>query len=115
VKRGQPKFEVVLVEAVQEGLNSISPAVSDVVLFHLQKQASIRIDEHVIDPEAFDDGLQKIFGCGAKVIEKKILERLYLKLETPQKIKCDFKFAEEVKKAQKLLGSNGVIVAEPAQ
>ncbi len=115
VKQGQLKFDVILVEAVQEGLRSISPAVSEVVLFHLQKQAAIRIDEHVIDADAFDDGLQKIFGCGAKVIEKRILECLYLKLEAPQKINSDFKFAVEVKRAQKLLDSDCRITAKAIQ
>lgn len=103
---------MVLVEAVQEGLDSISPSCTDIVLFHLQKHTSIRTDKPNIDPEAFDDCLKEIFGFGAKVIEKKILECLFLKLEAPQKIDCDFKFAEEVERAQRLLGSNGVLVAE---
>lgn len=100
---------------MQEGLNSISPSVSDVVLFYLQKNAAVRPEEHVIDPEAFDDGLKNIFGCGAKIIEKIILELLYYKLDNPQKIHGDFNFAEEVKKAQKLLGCDDLLVAENLQ
>ena len=105
---------MVLVEAVQEGLDSISPSCTDSVLFYIREQTSIRADGTSIDPEAFDDCLKKIFGCGAKVIEKKILERLYSKLEAPQKIDSGFKFVEEVERAQRLLGSNGVLVAEAA-
>lgn len=92
-----------LVEAVQDGLNSISPSVSCAVLFYLEKAEAISCDQHFIDPEAFDDGLKKIFGFGAKVIEKKILESLYVKLEAPRRIGDSFEFTEEVKKAQKLM------------
>jgi len=100
------------VEAVQEGLNSISPSVSNVVFFYLKKNASIRFDEYIVKPEALEEGLEKIFGLGAKVIEKKILEVLYVKLEVPRKIEDDFEFAEEVKNAQKLLESAELEVLE---
>lgn len=106
---------MVLVEAVQEGLSSISPSISSVVLFYLQRVDAIRCDQHFIDPEAFADGLDKIFGCGAKVIERKILEFLYVKLEAPQKIGDRFEFTEEVKKAQKLLGFTDLLSAETPQ
>lgn len=68
-----------------------------------------------MDPEAFDDGLKRIFGYGAKVIEKRILEVLYLKLEAPRKIGGDFRFSEEVKKAQKLLGSTEIVMKKNTQ
>ncbi len=106
---------MVLVEAIEEGLNSIGPSISDALFFYLQKSASIQPDQHAIDPEAFDDGLKKIFGVGAKIIEKKILEFLYLKLEAPQKIKDDFRFVQEVKKAQRLSDSTDLLIAETPQ
>lgn len=106
---------MVLAQAVQEGLDSIGPSISDAVLFHLQRSDAIRVDQHFIDPEAFDDGLKKIFGYGAKVIEKRILEVLYLKLEAPRKIRDDFRFSEEVKKAQKLRGSTEMLIPESSQ
>ena len=61
-----------------------------------------------MDLEAFDDGLKKIFGYGAQVIEKRILEVLYVKLEAPRKIGGGFRFPEEVKKAQKLASSTEI-------
>jgi hypothetical protein len=100
--RGQPKFNVALVEAVHEGLNSISPSISDTVLFHLQRVNAICIDQNFVDAEMFDDGLKKLFGFGAVVIERKILEFLYVKLDAPRKIADSFEFSEEVAKAQKL-------------
>ena len=112
MKRGQSRFNTVLAQAVQEGLDSIGPSISDAVLFHLQRTDAVRSDRSFVDPEAFDDGLKKIFGYGAKVIEKRILEVLYVKLEAPRKIGGDFRFSEEVEKAQKLLGSTEILITE---
>jgi hypothetical protein len=112
MKQRQPKFDLILAEAVQEGLKSISPSVSSVVIFYLKRNKSIRSNEYIDDPQAFEEGLRKIFGFGAKVIEKKILEILYVKLELPRNIETDFQFSEEVKKAQKLLDHSDLVVAE---
>ena len=111
----QPKFNSVLVQAVHEGLDSIGPSLSDAVLFHLQWTNAIRSSPSLIDPEAFDDGLKRLFGYGARVIERRILELLYEKLEAPREIKVDFKFSEEVEKAQKLLGSMGILITKNPQ
>jgi hypothetical protein len=105
VKQRQPKFHVFLTEAVHEGLSSISPSIPSVVFFYLKKDGSIQSDYLIDDLEAFEGGLKKIFGFGAKVIEKKILEALYIKLQVTRDIKDDFEFVEEVKSAQRLLGS----------
>jgi len=115
LKPGESKFNMVLVQAVQEGLDSIGPSISDAVLFHLQRTDAIRCGPSLVDPEAFDDGLTRIFGYGAKIIEKRILEVLYEKLEAPRKIKGDFRFSEEVKKAQKLVGSTEMLRTESPQ
>jgi hypothetical protein len=103
---------VVFAEAVQEGINSTCPHISDAVVLYLQKNASIRHDQYATNPEALHNDLKKIFGYGAKGIEKKILEFLYLKLENPKNIKSDFKFAEEVKEAQKFLDYPSLPITE---
>lgn len=108
MKRGQSKFNTVLAQAVREGLDSIGPSISDAVLFHLQRTEAVCFDTYFVDIEAFDDGLKRIFGYGAQVIEKRILEVLYVKLEAPRKIGGSFRFPEEVKKAQKLAGSTEI-------
>ena len=112
MEQRQPEFYVLLAEAIHEGLSSISPSIPPVVFLYLKKNASIQSNQYVDDPQAFDEGLKKIFGFGAKVIEQKILEVLYRKLQVPREIKDDFKFVEEVKKAQKLLNSTDLVVAE---
>jgi len=115
LKRRQSEFNTVLVQAVQEGLDSIGPSISDAVLFHLQRIEAISSNRSLLDPEAFDDGLNRLFGYGAKIIEKRILEVLYGKLEAPRKIQGDFRFPEEVKKAQKLLSSTEMLPAGSPQ
>lgn len=112
MKQRQPKFYVFLTEAVHEGLSSISPSIPPVVFFYLKKDGSIQSDCLIDDLEAFEGGLKKIFGFGAKVIEKKILEVLYTKLEVTREIKDDFKFAQEVKNAQKMLGSTDLVATK---
>lgn len=105
MKQRKPRFDVVLTESVVKGLDSISPSIHSVTLFYLKKNKSIPLDDYIADAKVIDEGLKEIFGIGAKVIEKKILEFLYMKLEVPIRIRDDFDFTEEVKKAQKLLGS----------
>ncbi len=90
----------------------MGPCISEAVLVHLQKVDAVHFHQESIDAEAFDDGLKKIFGYGARLIEKRILELLYRKLETPRKIADDFMFSEEVKRAQKLRSSTAMMVAK---
>jgi hypothetical protein len=93
---------MVLAEAVHDGLRNISPSVPPIVLSYMNKRASNRSDRCIDDPEAFDEGLREIFGFGAKVIEKVILEALYRKLRAPKEVSPDFNFVEEVKYAKRL-------------
>lgn len=58
------------------------------------------------DAEALEKSLHKIFGFGAKVIEKQILSILYAKLQLQgREFEQDFNFAEEVEKASELYKS----------
>lgn len=102
---------MILAEAVYEGLSNVGPFIPCDVFFYLRQNGSIKSNYCIDDPEAFDEGLKNIFGFGARVIEKKILEVLYLKLQSPRKIEDNFKFADEVKKAQKLFDSLDLIEA----
>jgi len=112
LKKRQTKFHAVLAEAVQEGLNSIGPSISDAVFFYVQKKTSIRVDYHALDPHAFDSCLKEIFWCGAEIIEKRVLECLYAKLESPMKFTSGFTFVEEVRKAERLLDSPSSLRAD---
>jgi len=113
LKERESKFSTALTEAVREGLDSIGPSITDAVLFYMKKKAAIQLDRHDLDPDIFDGCLKGLFGWGAEIVEKKILECLYLKLEVRIKIESGFVFADEVKKARKLLDSSDLLIAEP--
>ena len=113
MKERKLEFGTVLTEAVHEGLDSIGPSIADAVLFYMKKKAAIQPDRHDLDPEIFDGCLKGLFGWGAEIVEKRILECLYLKLEVRIKIERGFVFADEVKKAQKLSGSPSRLIVEP--
>ncbi len=106
MKQIQSKFYVVLAEAVDEGLRSISPAIPPIVLSYMNKTTSTRSSHHIDDPKTFDESLKEIFGFGAEVIEKIILDALYRKLQAPKEIKHNFNFVEEVKNAQKFFDAH---------
>jgi len=114
LKERKPEFDTVLTEAVHEGLDSIGPSIADAVLFYMRKKASIQPNCHDLDPENFDCCLKGLFGWGAEIVEKRILECLYLKLEVQIKISGTFVFADEVKKARKLLVSHRRLIAVPS-
>ncbi len=103
-------FDLILAEAVHESLSKISPSVSSVVIFYLKKDRTIKSETKIDDPQSFDEGLKRLFGFGAKVVEKKILETLYLRLELPQEIEDNFSFSNEVKKARKMSKNKAFII-----
>lgn len=112
MKHKAGKIDAALTEAVHEGLSSVSPAIPSLVLLILQKDGSIKSNNRIDDLEAFEDGLKRIFGFSAKVVERKILEAFYTKLQVSRRIKDDFRFAEEVKSVQKLPDSRDLMITK---
>lgn len=94
------QLNAVLVEAITESLESICGSAAPSVFFFLEKNGSIDSKSSVKNLESFSEGLGDIFGFGSKVIEKKILEVLYIKLQLPQiiKVPSNFAFVKEVRK-----------------
>lgn len=73
-------FEKVLIEAVDEGLETLGESGRHVIFFHLDTSYSIKKHEIPKNPETFAEGLEKIFGAGASVLEKLIVKSLCTKL-----------------------------------
>lgn len=116
------KFDEVFAEAVYEGLSMMGSLIASVVLMHLENSGLVKSklsmqDTMILesglmksklsmqDAIALEKGLDKIFGFGAKVCEKKILEVLYTKIQLNKEIEQNFEFANEVKKAGELYKS----------
>lgn len=112
-KQKTSKFNTILFQAVYEGLNSIGASIPPAILSYLEKDGSIGPGRVINDPKAFDEGLKRIFGFGAKVIEKKILEILYEKLRIQEEVQDRFNFSEEIQNVQKILPSVKMHVLVP--
>jgi hypothetical protein len=79
VEKGKD-FDKLFIEAVDEGLDVLGESGRQMIFFYLEKSYSIRRYEIPRKPEAFAEGLEKIFGAGASVLEKLIVKSLYSKL-----------------------------------
>jgi hypothetical protein len=76
----EKEFEKLLIEAVDEGLETLGESGKHMIFFHLDKSYSVKRHEIPKKPEAFAIGLEKIFGAGASVLERLIVKSLYSKL-----------------------------------
>jgi hypothetical protein len=92
-KKGQG-FEKLFMEAVDEGLKVLGESGKQMVFFHLEKSYSLKKDEIPKKPEVFMMGLRKIFGAGAAVLEKLILEALHSKLGLKYESESSYSFAD---------------------
>lgn len=103
-------FDEMFAEAVYEGLQWTSGLVANILGSFLQDAMIYetgwgKSKRGIKDAATLEKSLERIFGFGAKVFEKKILEILYTKLQLS---KCAqqsghvFKFSKEVNKAKKL-------------
>ena len=90
----QEEFEKLFMEAVDESLKSLGESVRQMIFFHLEKSYSIKRHDIPKKPEAFAEGLEKIFGVGALVLEKIIVKTLYSKLGLEYEDKKDFVFID---------------------
>ncbi|MGQ9743046.1 MAG: hypothetical protein ACUVQW_00365 [Candidatus Bathycorpusculaceae bacterium] len=73
-------FKKVLLEAVDEGLLTLGESGREAVYFHLKNLYNVKKEEIPFKLEEFAEGLRKIFGLGAAVIEKAIIKSLYDKI-----------------------------------
>lgn len=77
---GEKDYQKILLEAIDEGLTILGDSGKHMVFFYLERNYSIRKHDIPKNPEAFIDGLEKIFGSGASVLEKMILKCMCSKL-----------------------------------
>jgi hypothetical protein len=87
-------FKQALLEAIDEGLLTLGKSGKEAIYFHLQNLCALKKEDIPDKPEIFVEGLQKIFGLGAEVIEKAIVKNLYLKLGLAFKEKKGYSFLE---------------------
>ena len=107
---GETDFERALSQAINEGLASISTIVApvlrayldDAVVYEIGRMRSRSTPKDVKDLER---GMEKVFGFGAKVFERKILESLYARLSLTPKTRQNLSFSQAVREAKKAFDS----------
>ncbi|MCX8153068.1 MAG: hypothetical protein N3E52_01380 [Candidatus Bathyarchaeota archaeon] len=78
-------FDKLLLSAIDEALNSLGESVKQSIYFHIEHKFNVAKDKIPKNLEAFQGGLEKIFGTGACFIEILILKNLYSKVGLPLK------------------------------
>ena len=82
-------FNKLLLEAIDDALASLGESAKKAVYFHLENKFKIRKKDIPYDIENFTDGIEKIFGLGAKFIEILIMKKLY------EKVGCTLEWNEK--------------------
>ena len=73
-------FDEILLSSIDEALLSLGPSVQQSIYFHLKKNFEVDKDKIPQRLETFQEGLEKIFGIGARFLEILIMKNLYAKL-----------------------------------
>ena len=93
-------FDKLVLEAVDEGLKVLGESGRQMLFFHLENSYSIKKPDIPRKPEAFAEGLEKIFGVGSFIIEKLIIESLCSKLGLKYEEKRDYSFRDYLKEVK---------------
>ena len=102
----EERFKQVLLEAVDEGLLLLGESSREAIYFHLQNMVSLKKEDAPNRPEALVKGLEKIFGAGARAIEKLILKSLYQKLGAKYEEKRNSQFEDYLNDAREIIKAN---------
>jgi len=94
MQRKREEFEKLFMEAVDESLKSLGESCRQMVFFHLENTYSVKRKDIPKKPKAFAEGLEKIFGEGALVLEKIVVKTLYSKLGLEYEDKKAFVFMD---------------------
>ena len=98
----EEEFDGLLMLAINEGLRSFAGELAaKAIYYHLERVMGAEIDQLIRSPEKFAEGLEKMFGYGAKILETIILEKLYEKLNLNFKEKENYKFTDYVEDAKR--------------
>lgn len=76
-------FEEILLEAVDEALASLGESAKQSIYYHLEEKFRIPRKDIPNRIEDFAEGLEKIFGIGARFLEIMIMKKLYDRIEKP--------------------------------
>ena len=107
MSKAKNRFRQVLLEAVDDGLLTLGESGRKAIYFHLQNLYSIKREDIPDQPEAFVEGLRKIFGKGAEVIEKAMAKSLYNRLGMKYDEKKGYGFLAYLNDAMRMAQEEG--------
>ncbi len=96
-------FSKILSYSIKEGMQFLGDTPKQAVVIYIEKKHSITEDEYSKRLETFHRGLTEIFGIGAKVIERRIVEHLYGRLALKFRQQENWTIVEYVEEAKKTL------------
>jgi hypothetical protein len=73
-------FDNFLLHVIDETLNSLGESVGQSIYFHIENEFKVTRTEIPQNLEEFQEGLEKIFGTGARFIEILIIKNLHAKI-----------------------------------
>ena len=96
-------FDAFLLEAVDEALSTLGDSARQSIYFHLEKEFQVPRSEIPSRPKDFENGIERIFGSGARFLEILIMKKLYEKVGSPLLYdeKEDLVFADYVTAAKR--------------
>jgi len=106
-------FEELFLEAVDDGLKVLGESGKHMVFFNLERRRSVKMYEIPKKPEVFAVELEKIFGAGASVLQKLILQSLYSKLGLKYEEKGDYTFVDYLNDAKHAEKNNRHLFRKP--
>jgi hypothetical protein len=95
------EFDKILVNAVDEALNSLGASIKQSTYFHIENTVKVARNDIPENLEEFQGGLEKIFGTGARLIEILIMKNLHSQIGIPLKMESkQLKFIEYIDAAK---------------
>ena len=80
------EFDKILLIAIDEALTSLGESVKQSIYFHIENEFKVARKDIPENLEKFQEGLEKIFGAGARFIEILIMRNLHMKIGLPLKM-----------------------------
>ena len=95
-------FDTVFLEAVDEALATLGDSARQSIYFHLEKEFHVARCDIPRKLGAFENGIERIFGSGARFLEILIMKKLYEKVGSPLLYdeRKDLVFSDYVKAAK---------------
>ena len=65
-----------IAESIETGLGSLGGNMGRVILYHIEKEHSLKVNDMIDKPENFVEALQDMFGDGAFILEQIVVETI---------------------------------------